>query len=44
LEFHKHNRKNNLKITKIMIIGANLKFNKLIILVLKRGSESKRIR
>jgi hypothetical protein len=33
-----------LKITKIMILGANLKFSKLIVLVFKRGSKSKWIR
>jgi hypothetical protein len=37
----KLNGKKKLKITKILILGANLKFNKLIILIFRRGHESK---
>ena len=42
---HKYNEKTyTLKITKILNLGAHLKSNNLIVLVFKRGSESKWIR
>jgi hypothetical protein len=41
LVLHKYNgKKKNLKMIKILLLGANLKFNKLIVLVFKKGSES----
>jgi hypothetical protein len=34
-------KKIKMKITKILILGAHLKFNNLIVLVFKKGNESK---